>query len=373
MNSVKALEPMGARLNDIGRKYFEPLVSITIPVYNGANYLSLAIGSALGQKYKNIEVIVVNDGSNDHGAAARIARAYGGRTRYFEKENGGVASALNLAISEAKGEFISWLSHDDLYTADKVERQISYLAGQPEPRRCVVYGDHSFFSNELVDDSHIALPSTDPADFRYFITTRGGLHGCTLLIPKAAFEKHGRFDESLRTTQDYDFWFKIAGDFEFLHLPGIVVRSRSHEEQGTHKFRELHVAEVNDLLSRFVENLTDEQIRNGSSLPPCLGCHVIADAFYARGFKAAGHRATQLAGEKLRKLAHDDAAVDELNRALANSVRESKAKIEIKNETRSGTISEVEIARLRAQLDEIYSSTSWRIAREVVRPFRRFR
>ena len=312
MKSVKAFEPIGMRLNAQGRKYFEPLVSIVIPVYNGANYLNLAIGCALGQTYKNIEVVVVNDGSNDYGATARIAQAYGGRIRYFEKENGGVASALNLAVSETKGQFISWLSHDDLYTADKIERQISYLAAQPEPGRCVVYGDYSVFSNKSVDDAQIFLPSTDPADFRYFITAQNILHGCTLLLPKTAFEKHGGFDEGLRTTQDYDFWFRIAGDFDFLHLPGIVVRSRSHEGQGIHKFRELHVAEVNDLLSQFAENLTDEQIRRGSSLPPSLGCHVIANTFYARGFEAAGHRATRLAGEKLRALARDDDGAEEL-------------------------------------------------------------
>ena len=154
---------------------------------------------------------------------------------------------------------------------------------------------------------------TDPANFRYFITVQNILHGCALLIPKAAFDKHGWFDVSLRTTQDYDFWFRIAEDFDFHHLPGVVVKSRSHEEQGTRKLRDVALAEANNLLSRFVENLTDKQIKNGSSLHPYLGYHVIADTFYARGFEAAGRRATQLAGEKLRALARDDAAAEELN------------------------------------------------------------
>ena len=145
--SVKAFEAVGTRLMDQGRPYFEPLVSIVIPVYNGANYLSLAIHSALAQTYRNIEILVVNDGSDDNGATARIARLYGDRIRYFEKKNGGVASALNLAIGEAKGLFISWLSHDDLYTSDKIERQIAHLTEQPEPNRCVIYGDYSVFSN----------------------------------------------------------------------------------------------------------------------------------------------------------------------------------------------------------------------------------
>jgi glycosyltransferase involved in cell wall biosynthesis len=362
MHTFKAFEPIGMRLNDQGRKYFEPLVSIVIPVYNGANYLALAIDSALAQTYRHIEIIVVNDGSNDNGATARIARAYGDRIRYFEKENGGVASALNLAVGVARGQFISWLSHDDLYMPVKIERQISHLVLQPEPSRCVIYGDYSIFSNELTDDdAQIAMPSTEPANFRYFITVQNILHGCTLLIPKMAFDKYGLFDERLKTTQDYDFWFRIAEDFDFVHLPGIVVRSKSHAEQGTRMLRDVALAEANDLLSRFAENVTDEQIRNGSSLHPYLGRHMIAASFFARGFEAAGRRATALAGEKLRAMGRDTAATEELNWALGRYFRESTAK------------SDAEIASLKRQLGEMYASNSSKLVRELVRPFRRIR
>jgi glycosyltransferase involved in cell wall biosynthesis len=365
MHTVKSFEPIGVLLSDKGRKYFEPLVSIVIPVYNGANYLALAIDSALAQTYRNIEILVVNDGSDDNGTTAGVARAYGDRIRYFEKKNGGVASALNLAVAEAKGQFISWLSHDDLFTSDKIQRQMEFMAEQPEPGRCVVYGDYSIFSDRSAHDAEITMPRSAPANFRYFITSQNVLHGCTLLIPKVAFDKHGLFDESLRTTQDYDFWFRIAEDFDFLLLPGVVVRSRSHEQQGTRRLRDVALAEANHLLSRFVENLTDEQISNGSALHPYLGYHAIADTFYARGYETAGRRATQLAGEKLRTLARDDAAAEELNRALASCLRENTAKNEMKRQS--------EIDRLKRQLDEIYGSTSWKVVREVVRPFQRMR
>ena len=360
MHTVKAFEPMSVRLSDRGHKYFEPLVSIVIPVYNGANYLALAIDSALAQSYKNIEILVINDGSSDNCATARIAQQYGNRVRYFEKRNGGVASALNLAVSKANGQFISWLSHDDLYTPDKIQRQIDYLVEQPKPGGCVVYGDYSIFSNDSTDVAQIALPGTEPAKFRYFITVQNILHGCTLLIPKSVFNKYGLFDETLRTTQDYDFWFRIAEDFDFLHLPGVVVRSRSHEEQGTRKLHDVALVEANNLLSRFVETLTDEEIRNGSSLHPYLGRHVVAASLFARGFEAAGRRATQLAGEKLRALGRDTAATEELNWALGRYLRESAAK------------SEAEIANLQRQLDEMHASTSSKLVREIVRPFKRF-
>ena len=206
--------------------------------------------------------------------------------RYFEKKNGGVATALNLAVAEAKGEFISWLSHDDAYISNKIQRQIDFLAEQAEPGRCVVYGDYSVFSNDSTDVAQIALQSIDPQNFRYFITVQNILHGCTLMIPKAAFDKHGLFDESLRTTQDYDFWFRIAEDFDFLHLPGVVVKSRSHEEQGTRKLRDVALAEANNVLSRFAEQLTDEQIGRGSSLHPYIGCHAVAAELLCQGIRS---------------------------------------------------------------------------------------
>ena len=107
---------------------FNPLVSIVIPVYNGENYLEEAIESALAQTYNNIEIIVVNDGSVDNTDA--ICKKYKNKIRYFKKENGGVASALNLAIEKMQGKYFSWLSHDDLYFPQKIENQINFLVGK---------------------------------------------------------------------------------------------------------------------------------------------------------------------------------------------------------------------------------------------------
>src|SRR5262245_26319850 len=99
---------------------WNPRVSIIIPVFNGSNYLREAIDSALVQTYQNTEIIVVNDGSNDNGKTREIALSYGQQIRYFEKENGGVSSALNMGICKMTGDYFSWLSHDDVYNPEKV-------------------------------------------------------------------------------------------------------------------------------------------------------------------------------------------------------------------------------------------------------------
>ena len=104
-----------------------PLVSIIIPVYNGSNYMKEAIDSAINQDYQNIEILVINDGSTDGGKTEAIAKSYGDKIRYFKKKNGGVSTALNYGINKMRGQFFSWLSHDDRYYRNKISTQMNYL------------------------------------------------------------------------------------------------------------------------------------------------------------------------------------------------------------------------------------------------------
>ena len=120
-----------------------PLVSIIIPVYNGGNFLRDAIESALNQTYPNIEVIVVNDGSDDCGETEKIASDFVGKIVYLSKENGGVSSALNFGIQQMKGDFFSWLSHDDLYVETKIEEQLFYFFKDPSIE--LVYGNYDLW------------------------------------------------------------------------------------------------------------------------------------------------------------------------------------------------------------------------------------
>ena len=104
-------------------RYDKPLVSIIIPVYNGSNFMREAIDSALAQTYPNIEILVINDGSTDN--TREIALSYGDKIRYFEKENGGVATALNLGIREMRGEYFSGLSHEKQRHCSGLVKKIS--------------------------------------------------------------------------------------------------------------------------------------------------------------------------------------------------------------------------------------------------------
>lgn len=217
---------------------FYPKVSIIIPVYNGSAYLSEAIDSALAQTYKNIEVIVVNDGSTDGGKTDQIAKSYGDNIRYFFKDNGGVSSALNLGIKKMEGEYFAWLSHDDVYFPDKIERQIAFIRANPAVRlvtsNFVFIDEHSKVTGEYVNTILDVI-----------VTGRDALtvwtYGCCILIHKDCFDKVGLWNESNKTIQDDEMWLRLVRHYPIYFMQDKLCKSRQHAEQGTVKLAAQHL------------------------------------------------------------------------------------------------------------------------------------
>lgn len=268
----------------------QPTVSIVIPVYNGSDYLREAIDSALAQTYGNIEVLVVDDGSNDEGKTEEIARSYGERIRYCRKENGGVGSALNLGIREMAGEYFSWLSHDDIYYPEKIEVQVRALPR--EPVQVVLYGDYDLidaFSNRIGTNRTTPVP---PGRFRHALMTDYPINGCTALIPKRIFESVGMFEEGLPTTQDYAMWFRMARHFDFVHIPEILIMSRIHPGQGSLRLSDLD--EKNRFYIGCLNELHEEWDSTVAGEPAALFHARVAVVMKKRGFLKAAVHASEL-------------------------------------------------------------------------------
>jgi hypothetical protein len=127
----------------------------------------------------------------------------------------------------------------------------------------VVYGDFETLDQETQLVRPVRLEAVAPERFRYWITLTSSLHGCALLIPKACLDACGPFNESLRTAQDYDMWFRLARRCRFVHVPGIVVTSRHQSEQGTRALRDVAVLESDRLLTGFVSELSRDELEAG--------------------------------------------------------------------------------------------------------------
>lgn len=232
-----------------------PKVSLIIPVYNGSNYLRYAIDSALAQTYKNLEVIIVNDGSNDKGKTDKIAKSYGDRVVYIHKENGGVSTALNLALEKMTGEYFSWLSHDDTYEPHKIETEINYLSEHGLlDEKAIIYSDYYLMDVKGRILSKAIKNHEELVEKPEYSLLKGNVNGLSLLIPKSAFEEHGNFDTTLKATQDYELWRKMARNYKFIHIPELLVSTRFHAKQVTNtsprvktEGNDLYIGLINDV------------------------------------------------------------------------------------------------------------------------------
>ena len=240
---------------------FNPQVTIVIPVYNGEKYLREAIDSALAQTYNNIEVIVVIDGSTD--STEEIVKSYGDKLRYFKKENGGVASALNLGIQKSNGEYISWLSHDDFYFPDKLKKQVDALSKLNIDKRdkTIFYGNWVLIdkNSKKFDEFRIEKRyDSKKLNYPLYPIMKCVVHGCTLLIPKKCFDEVGLFDPKLRATQDYDLWFKMFPNYNIKFLPYFLVKFRYHDQQGSNTITSAK-PEADKLWLNMVTKLSDKE------------------------------------------------------------------------------------------------------------------
>ena len=249
---------------------FNPLVSIIIPVYNGSNYMREAIDSALNQTYKNIEVLVINDGTNDGGKSERIALEYGAKIRYYFKTNGGVSSAFNLGIQKMKGEYFSWLSHDDVYYPNKVKKQIELLS-ESGKHNVIIYSDTDYINeySKLININRITYPSPYGKELIWLLLYRSVIKADTVLIPRNCLKEVRCFDEQLLTSQDYDLWFRLAKKFEFRYIDIPLAKIRIHAEQGSktinsffHESCETKIRHFNSLSKDELLSLTEEEKLN---------------------------------------------------------------------------------------------------------------
>lgn len=232
------------------------LVSIVIPAYNASNYLAEAIESAMAQTYPNKEIIVVNDGSPDNGATREVAMRYQDHIRYFEKENGGCASALNYGIKVMKGKWFSWLSHDDLYLPEKLEKLIALIYQYHLNPDEVVLGCNDFIQGEsgkrsynLFQNSTGLLSPIKAFGENLNVKT---MNGCGLLIPKKILDDVKEFKTDYKHLLDRELWMRISVcGYSYCFADGAYVVSRVHNQQVTIKAKNLLFEEEEKLIAEY--------------------------------------------------------------------------------------------------------------------------
>ncbi|MCU7741458.1 glycosyltransferase family 2 protein [Priestia megaterium] len=237
LNSIIEAEGNFHSMLSQAESYIEK-VSIIIPFYN-CSYIDQAIQSALNQTYKNVEVIVVNDGSTLY---EEKITPYLNKIKYIIKENGGTASALNTGIRNATGEYFSWLSSDDIYALNKVEDQVKFMKSM---NASVSYTPAIHINSESQPISEsVGVKYSDRLHFIRGLKKGCTINGCTVMMKMNIFSEVGMFDESLPYVHDYDLWLRITPKYEFYYLDEPLVLYRIHDEMGTKMFMDKIIKEV---------------------------------------------------------------------------------------------------------------------------------
>jgi glycosyltransferase involved in cell wall biosynthesis len=181
-------------------------VSVIIPSYNKAEYTRRTVESVLAQTYKNIEILVIDDGSKDN--TKEVMAQYAGRIHFIEKANGGACSARNEGIRRATGEYVTFLDCDDLYVPQKIERCVSYLEANPD------FG-FVYTGVYFIDENDAVISTYDHPNSREGYITSGLILGnficnSTIVVRQSVLQKAGFFDENFFTPGDWDLWLRFS-------------------------------------------------------------------------------------------------------------------------------------------------------------------
>lgn len=221
-----------------------PLVSVIIPAYNAAHFLSETINSVLSQTYQNIELLIVDDGSADD-SAALVKGFEDERIRYWHKKNSGVSDTRNFGIIQAKGAYIAFLDADDLFLPHNLEKKVLFLENNREID--LVHSAEVRFDSNTGSERALVHGSGGSVLEKLLSMSGSVIHSpSSVLVRKKLLEKTGGFDTRLSTSADWDMWVRFATETGFGYLPEPLVKYRVHAAQMHNNIRlmdrDMHLA-----------------------------------------------------------------------------------------------------------------------------------
>ncbi len=215
-------------------KEHHPLVSIAMPVYNGERFITEAIASILNQTYKNIELLIIDDGSTDN-SMALVGSFSDDRIRIFKNDkNCGVSYTRNRALDLAKGEYLAWMDCDDISLPNKIELQVAFMEQHADIGVCGTsylrfYGNEVFYqdvqkqNHEEIRVNFVFKPAT------IFMPT-------AFIRMNIVQEHHLRFDESLAMAEDYDYFQRFCQISKASNLTEVLFHYRDTPNSLTYIF-----------------------------------------------------------------------------------------------------------------------------------------
>jgi glycosyltransferase involved in cell wall biosynthesis len=214
-----------------------PVVSVVIPVFNGAPFVSHAVASIRGQSVKEVEIIVVDDGSTDgtQTVLAELERTQG--IRWYQQDHGGPARSRNRGIEAARGAFIALLDCDDVWLPEKLSTQLAIMQG--DPKVGLVHTDYDVVDEHGTVLEHVSARSSPEPLVQAFVGSHAALPS-TLLIRKDVLQKVGALRPELYGSEDSDLTIRLYEVTQFACIERVLVKKL----QRGHGYRDMAFDEV---------------------------------------------------------------------------------------------------------------------------------
>ncbi len=204
-----------------------PEISVIMPVHNGERFLREAVDSILGQTFRDLELIVVDDGSGDRTPV--ILDSFDDRRirRLTNDHNIGLTRSLNRGLENARGDFVARMDADDVAEPHRLERQQAFMAADPEVGLC---GTAAGRIDEAGNGTGIVKMPLNDIEIRWWcLTGNPFLHPTVMIRRPVLAETDLRYDESFETAQDYDLWARMLEKTRGANLAEPLVRLRVHD------------------------------------------------------------------------------------------------------------------------------------------------
>lgn len=220
----------------------QSLISVVMVNYNHEDFIGRAIESVLGQTWKNLEFIIVDDGSTD--ASPEIIRQYADRDPrirpYLQKENNHISYVTNLGLSKVTGSYVARIDSDDIWCPEKLERQVQYMEAHPEGALCFTKLDIINEKEEIVNDSMMVfyqMYNSRQEDrrgwIRHFFFYGNSLIQSTLLMKREVVDRIGGFNLAYLQSHDFDYFVRAIRHFDFIFLEEPLTKYRRTENQNS--------------------------------------------------------------------------------------------------------------------------------------------
>lgn len=261
-------------------------VSIVLPTHNGSRYIREAVESCLTQSHRDLELIVVDDGSTDN-TPEILAHYTDARMRVLQhRTNLGLPAALNTGFAASRGEYLTWTSDDNWYHSRAIETMLAALTVNP--------GVALVYAGMRLVDAQGKLIREVEAGAPAMLRTKNIVGAC-FLYRRCVYEVVGDYDDNLAGAEDYDYWLRTAAQFSVLPITQILYNYRVHSRALSSR---MTIRETASLCDRVY---TKHFGPDAGRLKQCL-----ADLYISRAFEDyfAGHYVT-VPPNVLRALARD--------------------------------------------------------------------